>query len=161
MLNERAKTSKEVELLLVKIPDYFDNLSKVLVGVAPSNIINYDETNLSDDPGRKKIICKRGTKYPVRIMNQTKSATSLMFAASADGILLPTYVIYKSAHLYDTWTEGGPSGTRYNRTPSGWIDGQCFLEWYSKIIIPHCKRLDRKKIIIGDNLSSHLSPEVI
>ena len=108
------------------IINYFDNLTKVLEGVPPTNIINYDETNLSDDPGRRKFICKRGTKYPERAINQSKSATSLMFAASADGTLLPTYVIYKAIHLYDTWTEGGPPGTRYNRTPSGWIDGHCF-----------------------------------
>jgi hypothetical protein len=79
-------------------------------------------------------------------MNQSKSATSVMFAASADGKLLPPYVIYKSAHLYDTWTKGGPPGTRYNRSPSGWIDGQLFLEWYTKIIIPHCRRLNGKKL---------------
>lgn len=84
-----------------------------------------------------------------------------MFAASADGKLLPPYIIYKSAHLYDTWTEGGPPGTRYNRSPSGWIDGQLFLEWYTKIIIPRCRRLNGKKVIIGDNLSSHLSSEIL
>ncbi|XP_050547672.1 uncharacterized protein LOC126909299 [Daktulosphaira vitifoliae] len=99
------------------INSFFDNFSKTVEGVPPSNIINYDETNLSDDPGRKKIICKRGTKYPERIMNQTKCSTTVMFAAAADGKLLPPYVIYKSLQLYDTWTEGGPIGTRYNRTP--------------------------------------------
>lgn len=151
----RAEVNKNI------INTYFDNLSQTLEGVSPSNIINYDETNLSDDPGRKKVICKRGTKYPKRVMNQSKSATSVMFAATTDGQLLPPYVIYKSAHLYDTWTEGGPPGTRYNRSSSGWIDGQLFLEWYSKIIIPHCRRLNGKKVIIGDNLSSYLSSEVI
>lgn len=54
------------------INSFFDNFSKTVEGVPPSNVINYDETNLSDDPEIKKIICKRGTKYPERIMNQTK-----------------------------------------------------------------------------------------
>jgi hypothetical protein len=84
-----------------------------------------------------------------------------MFAAAADGTLLPPYVIYKAAHLYDTWTVGGPPGTRYNRTTSGWIDGNCCIEWFSTIVIPYCRRLNGKKVVIGDNLSSHLSPEVI
>lgn len=57
------------------IHEYFDNLSQTLEGIPLSNIINYDETNLSDDPRRKKVICKRGTKYPERVMNQSKSAT--------------------------------------------------------------------------------------
>jgi len=33
-----------------------------LAGVPPSNILNYDETNLTDDPGRRKVITKRGCK---------------------------------------------------------------------------------------------------
>lgn len=33
------------------INQFFDNLEKELVGVPPENIINYDETNLGDDPG--------------------------------------------------------------------------------------------------------------
>ena len=55
------------------IRSYFGNLEKTLENVQPQNIINYDETNLSDDPGRKKVIVRRGTKYPERVMNSTKS----------------------------------------------------------------------------------------
>ncbi|KAJ8946592.1 hypothetical protein NQ314_008847 [Rhamnusium bicolor] len=75
----------------------------------PSNIINYDETNLNNDPGKRKIITKRGCKYPERVMNQTKYAVSIIFAASEDGVLLPSYVVYKAKHLYSTWIQGGPS----------------------------------------------------
>ena len=34
---------------------YFDNLEKSLEGIAPANIMNFDETNLSDDPGQKRL----------------------------------------------------------------------------------------------------------
>jgi len=44
----RASVSQAV------INEYFDNLQKSIENIPPSNIINYDETNLSDDPGRKK-----------------------------------------------------------------------------------------------------------
>ena len=27
--------------------------------------------------------------------------------------------------------EGGPSGTRYNRSKSGWFDGVIFDDWFS------------------------------
>ncbi|KAJ8917911.1 hypothetical protein NQ315_002604 [Exocentrus adspersus] len=43
---------------------------------------------------------------------------------TADGVLLPPYIIYKAEHLYDSWTERGPKGARYNRTKSGWMDGK-------------------------------------
>lgn len=46
------------------ITDYIDNFSMVTKDVPPENIYNYDETAMSDDPGRSKIICRRGCKYP-------------------------------------------------------------------------------------------------
>lgn len=35
---------------------YFNELEKDLKDVPPSHIINYDETNLYDDPGKRKLI---------------------------------------------------------------------------------------------------------
>lgn len=45
-----------------------------------------------------------------------------MFSATADGVSLPTYVVYKAENLYTQQIEGGPRGSRYNRTTSGWFD---------------------------------------
>lgn len=151
----RAAVSREV------ITEYFKLLEKELKDVPPQNILNYDETNLSDDPGRKKVIVRRGCKYPERIMNSSKSSTSIMFSAAGDGTILPTYVVYKAVHLYDSWTKNGPKYTRYNRTKSGWFDGECFEDWVRTIAIPYLKKLSGKKILIGDNLSSHVSIEII
>ncbi|KAF0730482.1 DDE-1 domain-containing protein [Aphis craccivora] len=49
--------------------EYFNNLEHSLNNIPPSNILNYDETNLSDDQERIKVISKRGCKYPERVMN--------------------------------------------------------------------------------------------
>jgi len=46
-----------------EINSYMDNLNVVIKDVPPSRIWNYDETNLSDNPGNKKVVCKRGMKY--------------------------------------------------------------------------------------------------
>ncbi|KAG8240092.1 hypothetical protein J437_LFUL019674 [Ladona fulva] len=48
------------------ITQYIDNLSDLTEDVPPDRIYNYDETCMSDDPGRSKIICSRGCKYPER-----------------------------------------------------------------------------------------------
>jgi hypothetical protein len=37
------------------LEDYINNLKKVVADVPPHNIYNYDETNLTDNPGQKKI----------------------------------------------------------------------------------------------------------
>ena len=64
---------------------------------------------------------KRGTKYPERIINSSKSSTSLLFAGTATGGLLSVYVMYKAENLWKTWTENGSRGARYNRSQSGWF----------------------------------------
>ena len=78
------------------IKSYCNELKETLKDVPAANILNYDETNLSDDPGRSKLVFKRGTKYPERVKNHSKSATSVMYACSADGTVLPSYVVYKA-----------------------------------------------------------------
>ncbi|XP_037869003.1 uncharacterized protein LOC119628945 [Bombyx mori] len=153
--NNRAAVSP------MSLKKYFEELKLSLENVEPQNIINYDETNLTDDPGRKKIITKRGTKYPERVVNHSKSSISIMMSATAEGDLLPPYVVYKAQNLYDTWCENGPAGTRYNRSQSGWFDGNIFEDWVKSIVLPYFRNKEGKKVLIGDNLSSHLSLDVI
>lgn len=143
------------------INEFFDNLEQSVEGVPAENIVNYDETNVKDDPGLKKVIVRRGCKYPERVMNNTKTSFSVMFAGSASGALLPIYVVYKADHLWNTWINNGPEGARYNRTATGWFDGPTFQDWFFKIAIPYFRRLEGPKVIIGDNLASHLSIDII
>ena len=143
------------------ISQYISNLEKEVEGVPPSNILNYDETNLMDDPGNKKVLTKRGSKYPERVLNTSKSSISLMYCGTASGSLLPPYVVYKAENLWDSWCIGGPKGTRYNRSKSGWFDVQCFHDWFFSIALPYIKKLNGKKIMIGDNLSSHINKDVV
>lgn len=140
---------------------YFEHLQESLVDVPPENILNFDETNLSDDPGSKLMVFRRGVKYPERHMNSSKGCISLMFAGSAGGELLPCYVVYRAECMWRSWTEGGPPGTYYGRTKSGWFDAPNFEEWFFKIVIPWARRKAGTKCLIGDNLSSHVSYKVI
>lgn len=170
---------------------YFDNLTASLTLpdgsiIPPERIFNYDETNLSDDPGAKRCIFKRGVKYPERVRDSSKACTSLMFCGSATGQMLPPYVVYKAINLYDTWMVGGPANTRYfllyiksnifisnpyslfrfNRSKSGWFDSVIFTDWVTNMFIPFIKKKklntgDNKVVLIGDNLSSHFTEEVL
>lgn len=148
-----------------EVKEFFANLKETLENeghpIPAENIFNYDETNLTDDPGTKKCIFKRGVKYPERIKDSTKSAISVMFCGSASGDMLPAYVVYKAENIWNTWTEGGPKGTRYNRSRSGWFDACCFNDWFEMLFIPHVKTLSGKKVVISDNLSSHFTSTVL
>jgi len=50
--------------------------------IPASNVWNYDETNFSDDPGRKKAIHRMGLKYPERVINFSKTSTSVIFVVT-------------------------------------------------------------------------------
>ena len=70
--------------------------------LTPNNVFNYDETNLSNNPGTKICIFKRKTKYPERIRSSSKTAVLLMFCASARGQMLPPNVASKLENLWTT-----------------------------------------------------------
>ena len=116
---------------------------------------------MTDDPGIKRCIFRRGVKYPERIQDSTKVSTSKMFCGSASGQDLPPYVEYKSEHLWDLWTQEGRGelvtigASRVGLMPLHLQTG--FRQFL-------CLKLDgfkEKVVIIGDNLASHFSKSVI
>ncbi|KAB0790829.1 hypothetical protein PPYR_15131 [Photinus pyralis] len=145
----RAEISPEV------INKYFDKLEESFDSVSPEAIVNYDETNFCDDPGKSKVVVQRGTKRAEKIMDTSKSSTSVMFSVSASGVTLPPYIVYKADHIWQTWTERGPDGARCNRTKSGWFDQNIFEDWFFTIALPYFKRLPPgPKILIGQSVSA-------
>ncbi|CAK1592634.1 unnamed protein product [Parnassius mnemosyne] len=84
-----------------------------------------------------------------------------MICGNAAGEILPPYVNYKSDNMWSTWTEGGPPGTRYNRPESGWFDTSTFEDWFFSLVLSTLRRQEGKKLLIGDNLSSHINMEVL
>ena len=145
-----------------QIDEFFQHFSVATEGIPPENMFNYDETNLRDDPGVKKAIFKKGVKYAEYVRDHSlKSCISVMFCGSAAGVLLPPYVVYKAQNVYQSWCAGGPDGTVYSCTKSGWFDMFIFEDWFMKIFLPHVRRLPGRKLLLGDNLASHLSVNVI
>lgn len=84
-----------------------------------------------------------------------------MTCGSASGDLLPFYVVYKATKVWTKWVENGPPGAKYDVSPSGWFDGITFENWFFRIFLPFAKRREGEKVVICDNLSSHVSEKVI
>ena len=143
--------------------NFYNNLEETLRDVPPSNIFNFDETNLADDPARRKCIVRRGFRRVESKVLNSKAGFSVMFAGSANGFYLPPMVVYKvlSGNIFSYWTNGGPAGTAYGGTPSGWFNTSMFENWFFKVFLPHARSLQGVKVLIGDNLSCHFSMEVI
>ncbi|KAJ8961477.1 hypothetical protein NQ318_014725 [Aromia moschata] len=77
------------------------------------NLYNYDETNVTDDPGAIKVIVPRNTKRVERVQEHSRASISIMVCGNPNGDLLPPMVVYKALNIYENWTQGGPVGTKY------------------------------------------------
>lgn len=155
---QRAAVGKE------QLQEFFENIRDILEYASPENVYNYDETNITDDPGSKKVLVPRGTKRVERVQEHSRTSISIMVCGSANGDLLPPMVVYKAQHLYENWSKGGPAGTIYQVTPSGWFDMNTFEQWFFDVLIPHINAKstpEQTKVVIGDNLASHFSPRVV
>ena len=95
------------------------------------------------------------------IIASGKQNYTVLFCGNAAALVLPPYVIYKSANLYDEWCNGGPSGTRYNATASGSMECNIFVDWLVNHFIPGTKHINGPKVLILDGHVSHVSIKVI
>ena len=153
--SSRALVTEEV------INKYFDHLENSIKDIPASNIFNYDETNITDNPGAKLVITRRGRNRVERIMHHSKSSISVMFAGRADGHYLPPMVVYKAENIYKEWCRAGPIDTVYSCTKSGWFDIEQFEMWFFKQFVPSTSDLVGPIVLIGDNLGSHFSKKVL
>ncbi|KAJ8955075.1 hypothetical protein NQ314_006955 [Rhamnusium bicolor] len=97
----------------------------------PQNIVNCDEISFQIDAGIQKILCKRGSRNPNKLVgNVTKAMYTVLMCCNAIGDFLPMFIISKGLHLYSTWCFGGPEKARYNCSPSGWMEVPQFLDWF-------------------------------
>ena len=103
---------------------------------------------------------RRGRNSVERKIEHSKASTSIMFCGSASGKMLPPMVVYKSKFLYDAWINGGPVNSVYDSTKSGWFDGRTFKKWFFNIFVKNLEG-EGPFALIGDNLGSHFSEEVI
>ena len=108
-----------------------------------------------------QVIVRRGRNRVEKKMEHSKQSISVMFCGSADGTYLPPMVVYRAQDVYGNWIEGGPRGTIYDCTTSGWFDSVTFEKWFFKFFLPNACALIGPVASIGDNLDSHFSKAVV
>ncbi|KAK3793726.1 hypothetical protein RRG08_006548 [Elysia crispata] len=72
-----SKSKSEIEKFFTYLKTSLDTDDTGQDPTPPTNIFNFKETYLSDDPGSKKAILKRGVKYPEKAMNTKQFSTSI------------------------------------------------------------------------------------
>ena len=97
------------------INNYFNHLQESFKGVTASNLFNYDESNVTDDPESKQVITHHRRNRVEHKAHHSKSSISVIFAGSTDGTYLPP-MVYKSKNISLEWVHGGPYNTVYSCT---------------------------------------------
>lgn len=69
------------------------------------NFVIYDETNIIDEPGGLKVHISRGMKWVEWVRDHSKTPISVIFCGTAEGVLLPPMVVYKSKTINENWTK--------------------------------------------------------
>jgi len=155
--------AKRYEVTEESVSHFYEGLTEALRGVPPGNIYNFDETSMADAPVKGKVIVRRGFKRISSKRNSSKAGFSVMFCGNASGDFLPPMVVYKAVagNVYRRWVQGGPEGTKYGSTPSGWFNMNMFEQWFELIFMPDALKKQGAKILIGDNLACHFSTDVL
>lgn len=83
-----------------------------------------------------------------------------MFWGTGTGVIMPPYVV-TNPNTCGRPGAGGHPGCRCNRTKSGWFDMAIFLDWFFSTLLPRLKKQPGVKVVIEDNLSSHINLEVL
>ena len=85
----------------------------------------------------RKIIARRGDKNVHETGGGSgRDYVTVLAGGSTIGERLPPYIVYKGKNLQATHTQGGPLGTHYSMSDSGWMKAGYFLEWFHKIFLP-------------------------
>ena len=147
-----------------KLKEYFERLRPLLATdgdeyCSPECVLNYDETAITDDAGNPKVITRRSSKSPRAVLNNNKTSRSVMFAVTADGECLPPYVCTKTKFKEDELDGFGPPLCHWDTSKSGWFNMGVFDNWFEAVVVPWAiTHKGKHKVVLGDNLSSHLSP---
>lgn len=139
-----------------------DIMTKLDITNKPQNVYNCDETGFQTDAGKQRVLCKRGSKNPNKLVGSvTKASYTVLTCCNAIGDFLPLFINYKGLHLYSTWCVNGPNNARYNCSPSGWMESPQFLDWFLNCFVPATSKQEGNKLLIYDGHNSHISIELI
>ncbi|CAF2918027.1 unnamed protein product [Rotaria sp. Silwood2] len=163
----KLEKSRSVACRKEIIDAWFKHLREVLEKFQlldrPEALWNADESGFFEDPGRRSVVVKRGTKHAISSQSGTgKSMTTVLMCVSANGEKLPPYIVYRGIKLWSSWiTKNGFPGTRYNVTQSGWVEEETFYDWFVNQFCPAVEHIKRPVMLFFDGHHAHISARIV
>ena len=113
---------------------------------------------LQHRPGKR--VAVRGQKHVHVVNSGKKEQVTVLACASASGYVLPPMIVYKRKNLTPQLRAEEVDGTAYGLSPSGWMDGELFHEWFQLHFLQYAPAV-RPLLLLLDGHSSHYRLEFI
>lgn len=142
-------------------------------GLPASNVCNLDETNLTPERRKSRVLAARGARRTHTLCNEARFSMTCLPVVFADGTYMPPHFIVKGKKRPRWW--GSPeyqamlastvfAEASLSVQDNGWMDTVIFLTWFQEKFLPFTA--DRRSavtpvILVLDNFSGHVHPEVL
>ncbi|XP_065665450.1 uncharacterized protein LOC136086882 [Hydra vulgaris] len=109
----------------------------------------------SGDHGKATLVFRKGTRHTFKLTdNNEKIHYTANNCCNADGHFAPPFVINK---FRPDWARGGPDGTKYSISKSGWMERDTFFEWLKEVFIPETEQIGGIHILVLDGHTIHIA----
>lgn len=139
---------------------FFGNLETVLnkYEFHPCRIFNVDETGVTTVQKPQCVIAPKGQKQVGMASSLERGrTTTVVCAMSPTGIFIPPMFIYGNSRLNYEQKRGGPHGSIYKSSKSGWITSELFVTWLEHFVSVTKSSVQDPTLLILDNHPSHTS----
>ena len=159
-MQEKGRTRMANQTVMDQHFKLLNEVTKLGLENAPTQIFNCDETGFSGkDKSRTKVIGIKGIhNYQQQVL--TNSNITAQMCVSADGRVLPTFIIFEKSLPHKNFKDGVPGNWLFGSSDNGYMDGELFKSWFEEIFIPFCGSR-RPVSLILDNHDSHVSIGII
>ncbi|XP_026728980.1 uncharacterized protein LOC113498807 [Trichoplusia ni] len=150
------------------IEEYFNLLEKVLLDLdlvnRPSQVWNLDETSVSLDPSKTKVVGKIGKASSRTTFGTGKENITVLTAVNANGVKLTPLIVFKGKYVWNQWIADVKNEygfeLAYAASKKGWMETDIFRNYMEKVFIPNLGD-ERPVLLIYDGHGSHVDISVV
>ncbi|CAG4950882.1 unnamed protein product [Colias eurytheme] len=150
------------------IEEYFNLLEKVLLDLdlinRPSQVWNLDETSVSLDPSKTKVVGKMGKASSRTTFGTGKENITVLTAVNANGAKLTPLIVFKGKYVWNQWIADVKNEygfeLAYAASKKGWMETDIFRNYMEKVFIPNLGD-ERPVLLIYDGHGSHVDISVV
>lgn len=153
--------------------DIMGDIKKRFPNLPASNVCNLDETNLTPERRKSRVLAAKGARRTHCLCNDARFSMTCLPVVFADGTYMPPQFIVKGKrrpvwwgsaefHSHVAYTEFADATLSVQT--NGWMDSEIFLTWFEEYFLPFTanrRSPEAPVVLILDNFSGHVHPSTL